>query len=156
MKKCYIASGWFSPEWNEELENIKSVLDRYGLDYFSPKDENLCDPDSSEGFQDQVFEGNIKGMKECDWMICNTRNKDMGSIFEAGYFHHENKPIVYFCAGLPVGAQFNLMLAASGVSVCTSIDDLRSYLADCIECHVHVDSETAWELVERRYAGKIE
>ena len=103
MNKCYIASGWFSPEWLEELENIKSILDNLELSYFSPKDENLCSPDADENFQDQVFNGNIKGMEECDWMICNTRNKDMGSIFEAGYFHKLGKPIVYFCAGLPAG-----------------------------------------------------
>jgi len=147
MKKCYIASGWFSPEWMEELENIKTTLDGLGLDYFSPKDENLCDEDSDIGFQDQVFSGNIKGMEECDWMICNTRNKDMGSIFEAGYFHKLDKPIVYFCAGLPPGAQFNLMLAASGLAVCTSIEQLGSYLAACKE---------SGSLIEDRYSGKIE
>ena len=147
MNKCYIASGWFSPEWLQELEDIKSCLDDLGLSYFSPKDENLCSPDSSDSFQDAVFNGNIKGMEDCDWMICNTRNKDMGSIFEAGYFHKLNKPIVYFCAGLPPGAQFNLMLAASGVAVCTSLEDLRRYLGD---------SAYRRSLVERRYSGVIE
>ena len=147
MNKCYIASGWFSPEWLEELENIKTVLDDFGLGYFSPKDENLCDEDSDVGFQDQVFLGNIRGMEECDWMICNTRNKDMGSIFEAGYFHKLDKPIVYFCAGLPEGAKFNLMLAASGVAVCTSLNQLKGYLSDC---------KPAGELFELRYGGKIE
>lgn len=147
MNKCYIASGWFSPEWLQELEDIKSCLDDLGLLYFSPKDENLCSPDSSVSFQDAVFNGNIKGMEDCDWMICNTRNKDMGSIFEAGYFHKLNKPIVYFCAGLPPGAQFNLMLAASGVAVCTSLEDLRRYLGD---------SAYRRSLVERRYSGVIE
>jgi nucleoside 2-deoxyribosyltransferase len=147
MNKCYIASGWFSPEWLEELENIKTTLDTLGLDYFSPKDENLCSPDSDEDFQNQVFDGNIRGMKECDWMICNTRNKDMGSIFEAGYFHSLGKPIVYFCAGLPEGAKFNLMLAASGLTVCTSIDQLGTYLSDC---------KGTGELVPLRYGGFIE
>lgn len=147
MKKCYIASGWFSPEWLAELEEIKSVLDSLNLKYFSPKDENLCEPDSDVNFQDQVFNGNIKGMEECDWMICNTRNKDMGSIFEAGYFHKLGKPIVYFCAGLPPGAQFNLMLAASGKSVCTSIKQLKGYLIDC---------QATGEIIVRRYEGDIE
>jgi nucleoside 2-deoxyribosyltransferase len=131
----------------EELENIKAALDDLGLDYFSPKDENLCSPDADENFQDQVFNGNIRGMEECDWMICNTRNKDMGSIFEAGYFHKLGKPIVYFCAGLPAGAQFNLMLAASGLSVCTSLGQLKSYLRDCVGNN---------ELISLRYEGKIE
>jgi nucleoside 2-deoxyribosyltransferase len=148
MNYCYIASGWFSPEWLEELEAIKSVLDGMEMNYFSPKDENLCEPDSTVNFQDQVFEGNIRGMKEADWMICNTRNKDMGTIFEAGYFHSLDKPIVYFCAGLPEGAKFNLMLAASGVAVCTSIEDLREYIMTC--------QENEDGLIERRYGGSIE
>ena len=147
MNKCYIASGWFSPEWLEELENIKSTLDDLSLEYFSPKDENLCKPDDNESTQDQIFNGNIKGMEECDWMICNTRNKDMGSIFEAGYFHKLGKPIVYFCAGLPAGSQFNLMLAASGLTVCTSLNQLKSYLRDC---------KGSGNLLMIRYQGKIE
>ena len=148
MNRCYIASGWFSPEWLEELENIKTTLDNNNLEYFSPKDENLCSPDSTVNFQDEVFNGNIRGMEECDWMLCNTRNKDMGSIFEAGYFHKLGKPIVYFCAGLPEGAQFNLMLAASGEAVCTSLEDLNDYLQRCIN-----EGNT---VLERRYGGKIE
>jgi nucleoside 2-deoxyribosyltransferase len=148
MDKCYIASGWFSPEWLEELENIKATLDDLGFDYFSPKDENLCTPDSTVNFQDQVFNGNIQGMEDCDWMLCNTRNKDMGSIFEAGYFHKLDKPIVYFCAGLPAGAQFNLMLAASGEAVCTSLTDLEEYLQYC--------GNEGRRVLPRRYQGKIE
>ena len=87
-------------------------------------------------------------MKEADWMICNTRNKDMGTIFEAGYFHSLGKPIVYFCAGLPEGAKFNLMLAASGKAVCTSIDDLKEYIMTC--------QKYENGLIERRYGGSIE
>jgi nucleoside 2-deoxyribosyltransferase len=147
LGKVYLASGWFSPEWLEEVENIKSVFDEFGISYFSPKDENLCDNDASESMQDQIFSGNIKHLHECDWMLCNTRNKDMGSIFEAGYMNCLNKPIVYFCDGLPPGAQFNLMLAASGLSVCTSLKQLRSYLKDCIG---------SGKLVEARYQGEIE
>ena len=147
LGKVYLASGWFSPEWLEEVENIKEVFDTYQVRYFSPKDENLCQPDAEGSVQDQIFKGNIKHLHESDWMLCNTRNKDMGSIFEAGYFHKLGKPIVYFCAGLPPGAQFNLMLAASGISVCTSLDQLRGYLQDC---------QPTGELFEMRYQGKIE
>ena len=104
LGKVYLASGWFSPEWLEEVENIKSVFEKHGVSYFSPKDENLCDNDANESMQDQIFSGNIKHLHECDWMLCNTRNKDMGSIFEAGYMNCLEKPIVYFCDGLPAGA----------------------------------------------------
>ena len=80
-------------------------------------------------------------------MLCNTRNKDMGSIFEAGYFNCLEKPIVYFCDGLPDGALFNLMLAASGIKVCRSLPELDDYLARCTASE---------ELIVERYQGEIE
>ena len=147
LGKVYLASGWFSPEWLEEVENIKTIFEKHNISYFSPKDENLCDNDANESMQDQIFSGNIKHLHECEWMLCNTRNKDMGTIFEAGYMNCLDKPIVYFCDGLPAGAQFNLMLAASGIAVCTSLKQLDNYLSDS------VGSNT---LVEMRYQGEIE
>ena len=147
LGKVYLASGWFSPEWLEEVENIKEVFDTYQVRYFSPKDENLCQPDAEGSVQDQIFKGNIKHLHESDWMLCNTRNKDMGSIFEAGYMNSLGKPIVYFCDGLPKGAQFNLMLAASGIKVCRSLEELNDY----IKRSVLEDT-----LLIERYQGEIE
>jgi nucleoside 2-deoxyribosyltransferase len=71
----------------------------------------------------------------------------MGSIFEAGYMNSLEKPIVYFCDGLPAGAQFNLMLAASGIKVCRSLAELDEY----IKCCVLEDT-----LLVERYEGEIE
>lgn len=147
MNNVYIASGWFSPEWLQEVEDIKKVLEGLDLAYFSPKDYAIAEADASTDTQKAIFDGNVKHLELCDWMICNTRNKDMGSIWEAGYFYKLNKPIVYFCAGLPPGAKFNLMLAASGVTVCTSLDDLRDYLSHC---------KKEGRLVTRNYGGLIE
>lgn len=147
MNNVYIASGWFSPEWLQEVEDIKKVLEDLNLGYFSPKDYAIADATASNDTQKQIFDGNVEHLDKCDWMICNTRNKDMGSIWEAGYFYARNKPIVYFCAGLPPGAKFNLMLSASGVTVCTSLDDLREYLAH---------SKREGKLITRNYSGLIE
>ena len=147
MNKCYIASGWFSPEWLAELESLKASLDKHGFRYFSPKDEAVCEADAALDRQKAIFDGNVNAIKDCDWILCNTRNKDMGSIWEAGYFYNLGKPIIYFCAGLPPGAKFNLMLAASGVAICTSVDDLYDYLFEC---------KKAGKLLKRKYIGLIE
>ena len=148
MNKCYIASGWFSPEWLAELESLKASLDKNGFRYFSPKDEAVCEADAALDRQKAIFDGNVNAIRDCDWILCNTRNKDMGSIFEAGFAHSLGRPIVYFSAGLPPGAQFNLMLAQSGIAVCTSIDDLNAYLTRCKEA----DSTLQFE----PYKGSIE
>ena len=161
MNNVYIASGWFSPEWLQEVEDIKAVLDDLKLDYFSPKDYAIAEATASNDTQKQIFDGNVKHLDICDWMVCNTRNKDMGSIWEAGYFYALNKPIIYFCAGLPPGAKFNLMLSASGVAVCTSIDDLRegykisvTKFDDLREYLTH--SKKEGRLIQRNYTGLIE
>ena len=147
LGKVYLASGWFSPEWLQEVENIKEIFEKHKISYFSPKDENLCDASASESVQDQIFEGNITHLRKCEWMLCNTRNKDMGTIFEAGYFNCLEKPIIYFCDGLPDGAQFNLMLASSGIKVCRSLNELDEYLGRCAE---------SGSLLVERYQGQIE
>ena len=147
MNNVYIASGWFSPEWLQEVEDLKAVLQELKLDYFSPKDYAIAEATASNDTQKQIFDGNVEHLDKCDWMICNTRNKDMGTIWEAGYFYARNKPIVYFCAGLPPGAKFNLMLSASGVAVCTSLEDLRDYLEIC---------NREKRLINRAYKGLIE
>ena len=66
-------------------------------------------------------------------MIVNTRDKDIGTIWEAGFAYANNVPIIYFCQGLPPGAKFNLMLARSGVKVCTSYEELENYLDRCYD-----------------------
>jgi len=147
MNNVYIASGWFSPEWLQEVEDIKTVLEDLDLEYFSPKDYAIAEATASNDTQKQIFDGNVKHLGICDWMICNTRNKDMGTIWEAGYFYSLDKPIVYYCAGLPPGAKFNLMLAASGIAVCTSIQDLKNYLRK---------SKEEGKLQQRSYGGLIE
>ena len=132
----------YNPQANTEdfscIAYIYGCMDSTALNF---------DPNATDDVQDQIFAGNIKHLHESDWLLCNTRNKDMGTIFEAGYFNCLEKPIVYFCDGLPPGAQFNLMLAASGIKVCTSLQELSDYLSRCIE---------SGYLITERYQGKIE
>lgn len=143
--ECYIASSWFNPVANKEVDDIKQALTDAGYDLFSPRDHLICPADADGGFQKFVFDGNIEHLNKSDFMVANTHGKDMGTIFEAGYFSCLGKPIVYFCAGL--SGQFNLMLSQSGIKVCTSIDDLRDYLQRC---------RAAGCLLTEEYTGLIE
>lgn len=145
--KAYIASSWFTPSAFEEVETIKELLIKNGYDYFSPKDFFICPPTADLQTQKDTFEGNVEHILGNDFVICNTRDKDMGSIFEAGVAYHSDTPIIYFCAGLPQGSTFNLMLAQSGVKVCTSFQDLDDYLSRC------KDSD---EILFEPYYGSIE
>jgi nucleoside 2-deoxyribosyltransferase len=132
--KVYLASGWFSPDAAEELTCLEEIFDKRGwIDLASPRRIFVCPPDASKEVQDQTFIGNLEHITTSDFLLVNTRDKDIGTIWEAGFAFAHQKPIVYFCAGLPANAKFNLMLARSGVKVCTSYDQLEDYLDRCSE-----------------------
>tara|TARA_Y100000992_G_scaffold281848_1_gene229911 strand:+ start:538 stop:984 length:447 start_codon:yes stop_codon:yes gene_type:complete len=128
--KVYLASGWFNPIQAEEISMLEQVFDNRSdfFDLASPRRIFVCPPNAPKEVQDETFEGNLFHIKTSDFLLVNTRDKDIGTIWEAGYAHAFNKPIVYFCAGLPEGAKFNLMLARSGIKVCTSFEQLEEYL----------------------------
>ena len=135
MKKIYLASGWFNPVKAEELTRLESIFDSRS-DHFelaSPRRIFVCPPNAPKEVQDETFEGNLYHIQTADFLLVNTRDKDIGTIWEAGYAFAFNKPIVYFCAGLPEGAKFNLMLARSGIKVCTSFEQLEDYLDRAIQ-----------------------
>ncbi len=129
--KVYIASGWFNKEQTRDLEDIKMVVKAHKLDMFSPKDECICPPDADIITQTNVFHQNLDAIYNCDFIIVNTRDKDMGSIFEAGYAKAKKKPIIYFCRELR--GPFNLMLSRSGIAVATDISELYNHISEFIE-----------------------
>ena len=133
-EKIYLASGWFNPTQAEELTQLEKICDdRKWIDLASPRRIFVCPPNAPKEVQDATFDGNLHHIKTADFLIVNTRDKDIGTIWEAGYAYSNEVPIVYFCQGLPEGAKFNLMLARSGVKVCTTFDQLEDYLDRCYE-----------------------
>ena len=147
--KCYLAAGWFNPTQAAELDGLEKILDdRAGwIELASPRRIFVCPPNAPKEVQDDTYHGNLKHIREADFLVVNTRDKDLGTIFEVGYAAAKNKPVVYFCAGLPEGAPFNLMLARSGIKVCTSFEQLADYLDRC---------QAANELLNEPYSSTIE
>jgi nucleoside 2-deoxyribosyltransferase len=128
--KVYLASGWFTPKAAEEVEALENLLGELGLNVASPRKIFVCPPNAPLDVQKDTFKGNVEHIRTADFVLCNTRDKDMGTIFEAGVAFNANVPIVYFAQGLT--GNFNLMLAQSGVKVTSSYDELRNYLTRCI------------------------
>ena len=128
--KVYLASGWFNPTQAAELTKLEEVFDNRSsfFELASPRRIFVCPPNAPKSVQDETFDGNLHHIKTADFLLVNTRDKDIGTIWEAGYAFAFDKPIIYFCAGLPEGAKFNLMLARSGVKVCTSFEQLEEYI----------------------------
>jgi len=132
-QRVYLAAGWFNPVQASELDRLEEIFDAREdwIALSSPRRIFVCPPSATKEMQDATFSGNLDHIEKADFLLVNTRDKDIGTIWEAGYAYAHKRPIVYFCAGLPKGAKFNLMLARSGVKVCTSFEDLEDYLDRC-------------------------
>jgi len=147
-KKIYLAAGWFNPVQVLELTQLEEICDnRDWIDLASPRQIFVCPPGAPKHVQDETFEGNLHHIETADFLIVNTRDKDIGTIWEAGYAYANSVPIIYFCNDLPKGAKLNLMLARSGVKVCTSFEQLEDYLDRCF---------ADGELLSETYAQEIE
>ena len=131
MNKIYIASGWFSSNQETDLNNIKELLEKIDVPYFSPKDECLVTSNESITNQENVFADNIRAIKESPFIIANTRDKDVGTIFECGVAYSNNVPIIYYCEGLK--GNFNIMLSRSGIAVSTTLSELEDHIIGILE-----------------------
>lgn len=123
---AYLASGWFSAAQESSRQEILDVMKEIDLTFYSPREEIECLPDANAETRHSVFEQNTNAIRESMFVIVNTQDKDMGTIFEAGYASALSKPIFYYCSGLT--GKFNLMLAESGIAVATNKDELAMHL----------------------------
>lgn len=139
----YFASPWFNPTQAEREERVKNKLRDLGFDVWSPKENNSLSPITDPIVRQKIFAANIDGIENCEIIFAITDEKDMGTIWEAGFAcgmrHALNEVsvgididsevvqiIVYYCETLGDGA-FNLMLAQSGDIVITSFEELDDF-----------------------------
>lgn len=125
--KAYIASGWFSKKQEKARQAIKWACGYSGLDYYSPKDNLLYDPDTDN--PKTVFDVNIEEICSASLVIASTVGKDMGTLFECGVAWGAGVPIVYYFKG----STFNLMLAESAMAILSTRDELYQYLHSVVE-----------------------
>ena len=123
----YLAGPFFNQPQTRRVENIKEILDDMGLKYFSPKDECMFTPGVTT--PKEVLDINMNALSKTDLLVCITDDKDTGTMFEAGYCHAKNIPILYVWTTAEKGQKFNIMLAASG-SVAKKYRDLKLALKD--------------------------
>lgn len=134
----YIASPFFNPEQLERVEFIKSVLDKKGLTYYSPKDESVVSADADQDWRQAVLDANIEAIKRSDMILAVTNGKDMGTLVEFGIGVALGKMLFPFAEGLT--GQFNLMLAVPAWAVFTSREQLENYDFDKREKIVYTGS----------------
>lgn len=133
---CYLSSGWFkdktpgSTDVNAQERTrltVYAVLAKHKINIFSPKDEAVVgEPGAPLG--KKILDANVGAIDKATFCIVNTEGKDLGTIFEAGYAFAKNVPIVFYWEHENPNDKFNLMLAFSGVTVCSTEKELNDFL----------------------------
>jgi nucleoside 2-deoxyribosyltransferase len=121
--KVYVASGWFTPEQEKARKEILRALNKFQVEFYSPKEDCLAKPDDGGDVLQSIFKENVDQIRESDYIVASTVGKDMGTLFECGYAHALEVPIIYYAPGLE--GNFNLMLARSAHNVATSVEELE-------------------------------
>lgn len=122
--KVYLAGPWFNEEQKKIIDAVEFILMR-SFSVYSPRREVNLVPGKKYSVKDRqkVVDANLKAISRCDFVVCITDYKDVGTLFEAGVGYEKHKPIVYVAVTLG-DKPFNLMLANTGSAVAKSIDEL--------------------------------
>lgn len=122
----YIAAPFFNPDQITRVALVETMLEKYGLTYFSPRKDSACENIHDPEVRKRVFELNHNSILASKGVIAITDGKDPGTIWEAGFAYANNIPVIYIAFTLGKDGQFNLMLAESGVAACRTVEELKA------------------------------
>ena len=125
---CYIASPFFNENQVTRVALVEAILEKLGLTYFSPRKDSACENIHDSENRKKVFKLNHESIKNSDFVIAITDDKDTGTIWEAGCAFSENIPVIYVAFTLKEDQLFNLMLAESGYAVARNKEQLEHIL----------------------------
>ena len=81
-------------------------------------------------------------------MVCVTDDKDVGTIWEAGYAFARRVPILYVWLGYEPHMKFNIMLAASGKTVVHTYEDFVHQLQNYVQFNEFIPTQAVGMLHE--------
>lgn len=125
MLKVYLASPFFNPAQIDRIQQVEAELERFKL--YSPRKQTQFKTGTlpDKAMRQLVLNNNIVAIEESDFVVAITDEKDMGTLFEAGYAYAIGKPIIYVAFTLG-NRPFNLMLAETGIAVIKHLSELRT------------------------------
>lgn len=114
--KIYLASGWFNPEQKELMDKVRSVLINMGFDVFAPFYDGivLTKENDSPEMRKKVFDIDIGSIDSCNLVVAIIDDFDPGTIFEMGYAHKGNIPILAYSDVSGRGLNVMLQMAVWG------------------------------------------
>lgn len=119
----YLASPFFKDSQIQREEIVKTILREHGHKVYSPKENGILTPDATDEVRTKIFKENCEAIQKSRRILVITDEKDIGTIWEAGYAYGIGKEIVYYAETLG-NNPFNVMLGKSGIGIFTNYDDL--------------------------------
>lgn len=119
----YLASPFFKDSQIQREEIVKTILREHGHKVYSPKENGILTPDATDEARTKIFKENCEAIQKSRRILAITDEKDIGTIWEAGYAYGIGKEIVYYAETLG-NNPFNVMLGKSGIGIFTNYDDL--------------------------------
>jgi nucleoside 2-deoxyribosyltransferase len=123
----YLAAPWFTYTQKVRHDTVLKLLDQWTLNVRSPFRIFVCPPDANELVRQATFRGNLEEIRNADFVVALTDEKDPGTLWEMGYAFARGIPVVGVAIDLGDNP-FNLMLAEGCVTVCRTYEELRIVL----------------------------
>lgn len=119
----YLASPFFKDSQIQREEAVKNALRYEGYTVYSPRENGVLTPDATDEVRTKIFKENCEAIQKSHRILAITDEKDIGTIWEAGYAYGIGKEIVYYAETLGDNP-FNVMLGKSGIGIFTKYNDL--------------------------------
>ena len=119
----YLASPFFKDTQIQREEAVKNALRNEGYTVYSPRENGVLTPDATDEVRTKIFKENCEAIQKSHRILAITDEKDIGTIWEAGYAYGIGKEVVYYAETLGDNP-FNVMLGKSGIGIFTNYNDL--------------------------------
>ena len=119
----YLASPFFKDSQIQREEAVKNALRNEGYTVYSPRENGVLTPDATDEVRTKIFKENCEAIQKSHRILAITDEKDIGTIWEAGYAYGIGKEVVYYAETLGDNP-FNVMLGKSGIGIFTKYKDL--------------------------------
>lgn len=119
----YLASPFFKDSQIQREEAIKNALRNEEYTVYSPRENGVLTPDATDEVRTKIFKENCEAIQKSHRVLAITDEKDIGTIWEAGYAYGIGKEVVYYAETLGDNP-FNVMLGKSGIGIFTEYSDL--------------------------------
>ena len=119
----YLASPFFKDSQIQREKAVKHAFRNIGYTVYSPRENGVLTPDATDEVRTKIFKENCEAIQKSHRILAITDEKDIGTIWEAGYAYGIGKEIVYYAETLG-NNPFNVMLGKSGIGIFTNHNDL--------------------------------